>query len=480
MPSLLFAPPLSSISSLHSTVFPYPKRRLRELGATSKALYRPLLWLVAHAMKPSPPLTTRIWRGDCPADIIAAGSAIASGALVAFPTETVYGLGADARNDAAVAAIFAAKRRPADNPLIVHVPSKEALERANLTPIPLSPLAHLVTAEFWPGPLTVVLPSGEGSPVSRLVTAGLDSVAVRVPSHPIARDVLEAAGVPVAAPSANTSGRPSPTSHTHVMADLKGRIEGVVDNSWISNEESNRTDQSTFHCGVESTVVDLTDETQPTILRPGAVSMTELERVTGVEFRLHSPTVAHKKSGSGVEQADARSGGSGGSNRTSLDEETIPSLSVASPIVGRGPKAPGMKYRHYAPRAPVVLCSLQNVGSELCKQRRMHPGEAIGLLADVETCAEVEGQEGSKASDDDCFGEGRIVCAACGVRGDPASVGRSLYASLRAFDGEGSLPIPAGGVKVIVAVQLEHANDGIAAAVMNRLQKAASAKSEST
>ncbi|MCB1334706.1 MAG: threonylcarbamoyl-AMP synthase [Roseivivax sp.] len=191
-----------------------------------------------------------------------AAALLRDGALVAFPTETVYGLGADAGNDTAVAQIYQAKGRPSFNPLIVHVADAAAAQAL----VHWSPEAEALAAAFWPGPLTLVLPLRPGARVSRLVTAGLDTLAVRVPAHPVARALLGAFGGPVAAPSANRSGQISPTAAAHVMAGLSGRIAAVLDGGACP-------------VGLESTIVGL--EGAPCLLRPGGVPAEEIDRVLG-------------------------------------------------------------------------------------------------------------------------------------------------------------------------------------------------------
>ncbi|HUW64768.1 MAG TPA: L-threonylcarbamoyladenylate synthase [Spirochaetia bacterium] len=230
----------------------------------------------------------------CPAPeaIEAAAALLRRGALVAFPTETVYGLGASALDDRAVARIFTAKGRPADNPLIVHVADPGEVPRVAAD---LPEPARVLMEAFWPGPLTLVLPRRED--VSSLVAAGLPTVAVRMPDHPVALALIRAAGVPVAAPSANLSGRPSPTSGAHVLADLAGRIEALLDAGACA-------------LGVESTVLDLTEDI-PAILRPGGVTAEELAEVLGGVPRTESP--------------------------------------------GAAGKSPGTRHRHYAPAIPVYL-----------------------------------------------------------------------------------------------------------------------------
>jgi L-threonylcarbamoyladenylate synthase len=196
--------------------------------------------------------------------IAQAASHLAAGHLVAFPTETVYGLGADARNDEAVAAIYTAKGRPSFNPLIVHVANAEIARRfANW-----SDHAEVLAAAFWPGPLTLVLPLGQDHGLSTYVTAGLPSVALRMPAHPCARALLAAFGGPVAAPSANPSGQISPTTAAHVVSGLNGRIAAVVDDGSCT-------------VGLESTIVGLTDET-PVLLRAGGLPEEIIERALGM------------------------------------------------------------------------------------------------------------------------------------------------------------------------------------------------------
>jgi L-threonylcarbamoyladenylate synthase len=226
--------------------------------------------------------------------IAAAARVLGDGGLVAFPTETVYGLGADATNGEAVARLYAAKGRPRFNPLIAHV----AEAQAALSLARFSEDAKLLAGVFWPGPLTLVLPKHDGCPVSELATAGLDSIAVRVPDHAIARDLLRAFGKPVVAPSANQSGHVSPTSAEHVRADLGGRIDLIVDGGPAS-------------VGVESTIVSCLDA--PALLRPGGLPRDAIERVLG-----HSLVIA-----------DAPS------------EEA--------------PLAPGMLASHYAPKSRLRL-----------------------------------------------------------------------------------------------------------------------------
>jgi L-threonylcarbamoyladenylate synthase len=237
---------------------------------------------------------TRVLKAN-PAVIEAAAACLAQGGLVAFPTETVYGLGADARHGEAIARLYAAKGRPAFNPLIAHVAHAEAARALAIFDGDAIKLAEA----FWPGPLTLVLPKQPDCPVAALALAGLDTIALRVPAHPTARALLKAFGGPVVAPSANRSGHVSPTSATHVLADLRGRIDLILDDGPCA-------------VGVESTIVALTGE--PTLLRPGGLAREEIERVLG--RALAAPGLSD-------------------------DEET--------------PIAPGMLASHYAPQARLRL-----------------------------------------------------------------------------------------------------------------------------
>lgn len=207
------------------------------------------------------------------ADIARAAALLAAGELVAFPTETVYGLGADARSGLAVARVYEAKGRPSFNPLIVHVPSAEVARRYVIW----SDTAERLAAAFWPGPLTLVLPLRAGHGISALVTAGLDTLAIRVPAHPAAGALLRAFDGPVAAPSANPSGRISPTTAAHVLAGLDGRIAAVVDDGPCP-------------VGLESTIVGLAGE--PALLRPGGLEAEAIERILGVRLQRRAPDEA--------------------------------------------------------------------------------------------------------------------------------------------------------------------------------------------
>ena len=234
-------------------------------------------------------------------DIEKAAEVIREGGLAAFPTETVYGLGADALNRDAVRKIYEAKGRPADNPTIAHISSIDDMKR--LTPVITEEMKLLADA-FWPGPLTMVVPRLPEVPDT--TTGGLDTVGIRMPQHPAARELIRLAGTPIAAPSANISGRPSPTTAEDVLEDMAGRIDCVIDGGPSTG-------------GIESTVLDLSGET-PMILRPGLITKKDLEAVLGGQVLL-DPTL-NKKPEAGE---DFR------------------------------PKAPGMKYRHYAPKADMLI-----------------------------------------------------------------------------------------------------------------------------
>lgn len=244
-------------------------------------------------------METRIFRPEQDKNAVAEAAAILRrGGLLGIPTETVYGLGADALNEDAVRRIFEAKGRPQDNPLIIHVPSADWLARY-CRDVPDA--AYQLAARFWPGPLTMILSRRDIVPLR--TTGGLETVGVRCPDHPVTLAIIEAAGVPIAAPSGNTSGRPSPTTAGHMMEDMLGKIEGIVDGGPCT-------------VGVESTILDLTVQ-PPRLLRPGGLPLEALEQVLG--------EVA-------VDDAVRRKMGE-----------------------GERPRAPGMKYRHYAPKAAVTV-----------------------------------------------------------------------------------------------------------------------------
>lgn len=316
---------------------------------------------------------------------------------VAFPTETVYGLGANALSNAAVEKIFAAKGRPSDNPLIVHIATMEQLPTVAAA---IPPKAQRLIEAFWPGPLTIILPKTDQ--VASLVTAGLDSVGVRMPDHPVALALIAAAGLPIAAPSANRSGRPSPTTAAHVLADLEGRVAGVVDGGATG-------------VGVESTVIDVTVE-PPVILRPGGVTREQLEEVIG-------------------------------------PVEMDPSFQAGA---SETPRAPGMKYTHYAPEGEMWLAAgddairVREKMADMLREAKQH-GRKTGVLATAET---VDYWRAHPDAD---------VVLSVGSRTNLGEVAQRLYAVLREFDRH--------QVQFIAGETFPR--DGLGMAVMNRLEKAA-------
>lgn len=322
-----------------------------------------------------------------------AGEIIKNGGLVAFPTETVYGLGGDALNPASSRKIYEAKGRPSDNPLIVHIARMESLP-AIVEEVPET--AKKLAAAFWPGPLTMIMKKSAAVPAE--TTGGLDTVAVRMPSHPTAAAFIEASGGYVAAPSANRSGRPSPTIARYVVEDLEGRIEMILDGGDVE-------------LGLESTIVDLTVE-PPVILRPGFVTEKALAGVLGQ-----------------VEQ-DA---------------------TLFSSDSGQAPKAPGMKYRHYAPKGELMIVR--------------GPAAAVTdyINAGLLTGRENNKKTGVIATDETIGGYSADVPRSVGKRTDVSAVAKGLYRILREFDDE--------GVELIYSESFD--GDGVSQAVMNRLLKAA-------
>lgn len=322
-----------------------------------------------------------------------AGKIIREGGLVAFPTETVYGLGGDALNPDSSRKIYAAKGRPSDNPLIVHICRLEDIH-AIVSDFPEN--AGKLAEEFWPGPLTMVLPKSDAVPEA--TTGGLNTVAVRMPVDPIALSFIEAAGGYVAAPSANVSGRPSPTCAKYVVEDMQGRIEMILDGGDVE-------------IGLESTIVDLTGEV-PMLLRPGYITIEMLREVLG--------------------QVDI--------DKTILDGDCLDK-----------PKAPGMKYKHYAPKGELtivageeeaVLCRINELAKEALER-----GEKVGIIGTDET---IERYVGSSIK-------------SVGARSDEVSIAKGLYRILREFDDE--------GVTCIFSESFDAG--GMGQAIMNRLLKAA-------
>lgn len=304
--------------------------------------------------------------GGAPADIARAAALLRQGELVAMPTETVYGLAADALNAAAVGRIFAAKGRPQDNPLIVHIAAADELP-ALVAAVPET--ARALAEAYWPGPLTMIF--SRAAAVPAVVSAGLPSVAVRMPSHPIARELIRATGRPLAAPSANRSGSPSPTSAAHVLADLDGRIAAVIDGGPCA-------------VGVESTVVDLTGDT-PRLLRPGGVTVAMLEAVIGP---------------------------------VAVDAAVTHALAP-----GAAAPSPGMKYKHYAPRAHVTLVKGTAAAFTAYVNARAAEDGAAGLMAMV-----FDGEEAGLA----------VPCLTYGSRSDEAEQARRVFEKLRTLDDQGA------------------------------------------
>jgi L-threonylcarbamoyladenylate synthase len=279
------------------------------------------------------PYKTTVWTVDNSEQIsekntqlIQASLWIKKDEVVAFPTETVYGLGGNALSDKAISRIYEAKGRPSDNPLIVHI-AEEAQLNELAAEIPEA--AKILMQTFWPGPLTIIFPKGKN--VSSKVTGGLDTVAVRMPDHPVALAFIKSCGVPLAAPSANLSGKPSPTSAGHVFDDLAGRIPGIVDGGQTG-------------IGVESTVVDCSVDGEVTILRPGGVTQEQLEKVLGSEVTL-DPAFTEKEA---------------------------------------APKSPGMKYTHYAPDAPFILVDGSREFIQSLVDKARVEGRRAGVMTTVE------------------------------------------------------------------------------------------------
>jgi L-threonylcarbamoyladenylate synthase len=329
-----------------------------------------------------------------PEKIQVAAQIIRKGGLVAFPTETVYGLGADALNPNAVLALFEAKKRPLDNPPIVHVADpREVLDIVQEVP----EKAALLMKKFWPGPLTLVFK--RSSKVPEVTVAGLDTIAIRMPKHKVALALIRQSGCSIAAPSANLAGKPSPTTAKHVYEDLNGRIDAILDGG-------------ATNIGVESTVVDLTVD-PPMVLRPGGTSFEALTKVIS-DIKLHPFVLAEKE----------------------LPLDKI--------------RSPGMKHRHYAPKAEVILVE-GDIPATMAKVEELTGfyklrGSKVGVLATDET------QANYKAD----------VVKSLGSRFNLAAVAQNLFRLLREVDAE--------NVDVIIAEGVS--SEGIGLAIMNRLRKA--------
>ncbi|MCE5286533.1 MAG: threonylcarbamoyl-AMP synthase [Pelosinus sp.] len=320
-----------------------------------------------------------------------AAANLRSGKLVAFPTETVYGLGANGFDEQAVKSIYQAKGRPSDNPLILHIAAVHEVEKLTQN---ISANARALMAAYWPGPLTIILERSKIIP--NAVTGGLDTVAIRMPSSIVARELIRLAGIPVAAPSANVSGRPSPTNADDVLVDLSGKIAVVLD-------------AGPCDIGVESTIVDCTTPV-PTILRPGGITLEMLVETLG-------------------------------------DVEVDPGL-VSNNMVAR---APGMKYRHYAPIAPMTL-----VESPYPENQSILLREILQALGDRKKVGAAVSRETAALLPAD------VQIAVLGSRLNPAEYAGNLYTMLRAFDDTDVETIFAEGIS----------EEGLGLAVMNRLRKA--------
>lgn len=333
-------------------------------------------------------MQTLILSADAPDTPALAAKIIQQGGLVAIPTETVYGLGANGLEESAVARIFLAKGRPQDNPLILHVAQPSDMEKF-CHHIPAA--AYALAEAFWPGPLTMVLPARDIVP--KATTAGLSTVAVRCPDNAVTREIIRLSGVPIAAPSANISGKPSTTTAQHVLHDHNGKIEAIVDGG-------------PCRVGVESTIVDLTDR-RPRLLRPGGITPEQLIGVLG-DLVVDKAVTAQ------------------------IDKDAVV-------------KAPGMKYRHYAPQEPVVIVAGSREKAAAYIHRHFTPGDRVL-----------------------CFEEELPLYRDCaplsyGMEADTATLSAGLFAALRELDDPSIHQVfarcPEGG--------------GVAYAVQNRLKKAA-------
>ena len=329
-----------------------------------------------------------------------ASEILRNGGLVAFPTETVYGLGGDATDKEASKKIYAAKGRPSDNPLIVHIAKFSQLEDISKD---LPENAKKLADAFWPGPLTMVVNKNEVIPYE--TTGGLDTVAVRMPNNPVALALIEESGCMIAAPSANTSGRPSPTKASHVYEDLSGKIEAILDGGSVD-------------IGLESTIVDLTEDVV-TILRPGYINMDMLREVVG-EVRM-DPGIVYNDKGT---------------------------------TSGARPKAPGMRYKHYAPKGDLTIISGEEdivvaTINQMTKEA-LDKGQRVGIIATSESA--------------DRYKDGQVLVI--GDRADEGSIAHNLYDILRQFDEI--------GVDVIYSESF--ATPKMGQAIMNRLLKAAGQK----
>ena len=341
-------------------------------------------------------ITANIKEGIDQEIITEAGGILKDGGLVAFPTETVYGLGGNALDEQAAEKIYAAKGRPSDNPLIVHIAEFEALNKI-AAEIPEE--AKMLADAFWPGPLTMIFQKTDLVPMG--TTGGLNTVAVRMPDHPVALALIRAAGGYIAAPSANTSGRPSPTCAAHVQEDLDGRIEMILDGGPVG-------------IGLESTIVDFTEDV-PVVLRPGYISLEMLKETLG----------------------DVR-----------MDR----GLLITDNSVH--PKAPGMKYRHYAPKADLSIVEGTEAQVIDCINRLSAEAEKKGLKVGVIATNETK----------DCYAHADVF--SIGSREEEETIAHHLYEVLRSFDDD----------RVDLIYSEAFYTPRMGQAIMNRLLKAAGHK----
>lgn len=348
-----------------------------------------------------------------------AAALLAQGKTVAFPTETVYGLGADALDAHAVEKIFLAKGRPSDNPLIVHIGKLEMLDNL-VREIP--EIARMLMDAFWPGPLSIIFKRSQAVPDR--VTAGLETVAVRMPATPETRELILRSGRPIAAPSANLSGKPSPTKAEHILQDLAGRADGLILGRNCDG-------------GLESTVIDVTVD-PPAILRPGLVTREEIEGVIGP---LH-PIIKM----------------SSVSDRRNLAESKQGSHSPCPDTIV--PKAPGMKYTHYAPDAPMLLYrgapETQRAAILKRAMAELQGGKRVGIIASDETWNGYSTLKEMKNAD-------QLILFNTGSRKNLKTAAERFFAFLREFDLK----------KMDIILSESFSTDGIGAALMNRMEKAA-------
>lgn len=354
-----------------------------------------------------------------PERIREAAEIIRDGGLVAFPTETVYGLGGDALNPESSRKIYAAKGRPSDNPLIAHIADRSELYSL-AAEIPET--AKVLMDRYWPGPMTLIFKKTDAVPCS--TTGGLDTVAVRMPSHPVARALIRAAGVPIAAPSANLSGRPSPTKASHVREDMDGRIDMILDGGEVG-------------IGLESTIIDVTGD-MPSLLRPGFISEEML--------------------------------------RETLGEMAVDAASVGPMSPDAHPKAPGMKYRHYAPKADMTIVRGEAAQTEetICRlaSEALRAGKKVGIVCTRESLPVYQNRLAADTDPAACADgaglrdqadEALLDLAVIGSRKDSATIAHNLFDVLRSFDSR--------QVDVIYSESFEGGQLG--GAIMNRLKKAA-------